>query len=76
MAGVEPDTASSSSSRYSSCLRDYQGHQGTLEVGLHGQEQPACLCQASWQSTLLGYVASPHSPRNASQHRIRHAEVR
>jgi len=34
------------------------------------------LCQASWQSTLLGYVASPHSPRNASQHRIRHAEVR
>ena len=76
MAGVEPDTASSSSSRYSSRLRVYQGHQGTLEVGLHGQAQPACLCQASWQSTLLGYVASPHSPRNASQHRIRHAKLR
>ena len=34
------------------------------------------LSQASWQSTLLGYVASPHSPRNISQHRIRLAEVR
>ena len=43
MTGVEPDTASSRSSRYSSCLRDYQGHQGTLEVGLHGQAQPAPL---------------------------------
>ena len=48
MAGVEPDTASSSSSRNSSRLRVFQGHQDTLDAW-----RLDCMAESSLASVPL-----------------------